>query len=94
MSKMLGLMFKKNIDPDFALIFPLSNPRKVTVHMHFVRFPLDVLLLDENKRIMQMDTLEAGNGKLRSEDNVSYVIELPAGTIAEKNIALKKELFF
>lgn len=92
--KVLGLMFRKSIDQDYALIFSLSHPRIVTVHMHFVMFPIDVLLLDSEKRIIQMATLEASKGKLKSDLEVSYIIELQSGTIKKHNINLDDQLFF
>lgn len=92
--KVLGLMFRKSIDQDYALIFSLSNPRIVSVHMHFVKFPIDVLLLDENKNIIQMDTLEASKGKLKSKLKVQYAIEMQAGTIKKHRLEIGNQLFF
>lgn len=49
--------------------------------MVFVPFPIDVLLLDKDMRILDTRHLRAWVGLLNSKFEVSYVVELPTGTV-------------
>ena len=46
----LGLMFRKSIPHDFALILTLKKPKTVDVHMLCMRFPIDAIFLDQDKK--------------------------------------------
>ena len=46
-----GLMFRSDRK---NLIMYLTKERKVSLHMFFVFYPIDVLLLDENKKIIEI----------------------------------------
>ena len=48
-----GLMFRRKIT-ETAYIFTLTKPRRIDLHMFFVFFPIDVLFLDEDKKIVEM----------------------------------------
>ncbi|HEY9246639.1 MAG TPA: DUF192 domain-containing protein [Candidatus Methanoperedens sp.] len=92
-SKILGLMFRKSIRPDFALIFVLNRPSHVGVHMFFMRFPIDVIFLDEGKRISGLSRLNQWTG-YQSMDGIKYVIEMAAGTIDRYNLSTGKQVEF
>ena len=49
-SKALGLMFSKKKN----LVFVFDKEKRIGLHMMFVFFPIDVLFLDENKRIIEV----------------------------------------
>ena len=71
-SKMRGLMFsrKKN------LIFVFGSPRKISLHMFFVFFPIDVLFLDENKRVIEIKRDFMPFTFCRSKKEAGYAVEL------------------
>ena len=50
----LGLMFRREIDPEEAMVFclPRSGIREAGVHMLFVPFPLALVWLDEGCRVV------------------------------------------
>lgn len=48
--KSIGFMFSKK-DEDLALIFEFSYEKIVPLHMFFVFYSIDVLFLDEDKKI-------------------------------------------
>jgi uncharacterized membrane protein (UPF0127 family) len=50
----LGLMFRRQIDPDEAMVFclPGSGIREAGVHMLFVPFPLALVWLDGGCRVV------------------------------------------
>ena len=49
-----GLMFAKK--PDYALIFELEKEGKInaSIHMLFVFFPIDIIYLDSNKKVVDI----------------------------------------
>ncbi|MBN3040972.1 MAG: DUF192 domain-containing protein, partial [Candidatus Omnitrophica bacterium] len=48
--RLLGLMFRESIDPDEGLIF-YNAP---SIHMFCMRFPIDVVFLDKNHKIIKI----------------------------------------
>ena len=79
-SKIKGLMFTKNFP--HALVFDMKKEKVINLHMFFVFYPIDVLWLDSNKRIVYLKknfipfTFTMMNKKAR------YIIELEKGTIS------------
>lgn len=80
---MLGLMFRKEIPGNYAMIFVLKKPSSVNVHMLFMRFPIDVIFLNDEKKIMGLFKLNPWTG-YKAMKKIKYIIEMNAGTI-EKN---------
>lgn len=75
----LGLMFRLQ-SPKWGALFAFKQPRRVSIHMFFVFFPLDILWIDESGEVVDMKTLKPWS--LYAPRGVcSYVIELPCGTI-------------
>ncbi|OKY77760.1 MAG: hypothetical protein BTN85_0229 [Candidatus Methanohalarchaeum thermophilum] len=59
LKKTIGLMFKKNIPRDYALIIPLKKTKKVTIHSFFVFHDLDIITVSEKNKILEKTTLKA-----------------------------------
>jgi uncharacterized membrane protein (UPF0127 family) len=76
----LGLMFRKSIPYDYSMIFILKKPSQVSIHMLFVFFPIDVIFLNKEKKIMGFSRLRPWVGYKAMED-IKYIIEMKAGTI-------------
>jgi hypothetical protein len=77
LSKGVGLMFRRSIPDDYALVFSFSKPRKRGLHMVCVPFGIDaVWLVDEE--VQQVKRLSAWTGRGRAKADT--VIEMPAGT--------------
>ncbi|ADI74995.1 protein of unknown function DUF192 [Methanohalobium evestigatum Z-7303] len=93
-SQSKGLMFKKNVPNDYALVFVFDKPIKTSVHMLFVRFPIDVLFLDDSKRIIKATTLKPWLGTSSSEKIVKYIIEMKQHKISEHGLVEGEQLFF
>lgn len=49
-SQALGLMFRKK--QNLVMVFP--KERKISLHMFFVFYPIDVLVVDEKRRIVEI----------------------------------------
>ena len=80
LSKAIGLMFSGKIQ-DTGLIFMFSNPRRMDMHMLFVFFPIDVLFLDESKKVVEIKENFRPFAFYLSREKAVYVIELPEGVI-------------
>ena len=76
-----GLMFRRDVPEGYAMLFDFYYERPVSFHMMFVRFPLDMLFLDEERRIIGLRRgLRPWTGHASSRRPARYAIELPAGT--------------
>lgn len=93
-SQTLGLMFRKNIKNDYALVFEMKRPKRVSLHMLFVKFPIDVLFLDHSKTITKIAKLHPWTGKASSGEKIKYIIEMPQGTILKYKLAVGEQLSF
>lgn len=75
-SQMRGLMFRRSIPEDYALLFRFDEVGSRDVHMLFVPFPLDVLWVVDGE-VARKERLSAWTGLARAEADL--LIELPAG---------------
>jgi len=85
LSQAKGLMFRRSIPDDFALVMEVggdggllfSGPSRQFVHMLFMRFPIDVVWL-HGERVVDTARLSpwTGIGVARAD----RIIELPAGS--------------
>ena len=80
LAQSLGLMFRKGMPHSYSMIFTLQKPSQVNVHMLFVFFPLDVIFLDKEKKIMGFSQLKPWVG-YKGMENIKYILEMKAGTI-------------
>jgi uncharacterized membrane protein (UPF0127 family) len=75
-SKGRGLMFRRSIPDDYALVFPFRGTSARALHMVFVPFDVDaVWLVDGEVRDVAQLSAWTGHGRARADT----VIELPAG---------------
>lgn len=77
LSRGIGLMFRKRLERGAGLVIdPCSS-----IHTMWMRFPIDVLYVDANGRVVRFDaTMKPWRiGPLFVRGR--YVVELPAGTI-------------
>ena len=76
-SKALGLMFSHK---PRALVFPFSATARISLHMFFVFFPIDLVFLDSKEIVVEIKENFKPFTFYTSAEQASYVIELPAGT--------------
>lgn len=71
-SQARGLMFrsKKNV------VMVLSKERKISLHMFFVFYPIDVLILNKNKEIVEIKKNFKPFTFWNSKEKGKYVVEL------------------
>jgi uncharacterized membrane protein (UPF0127 family) len=86
--KAFGLMFRTN-KPKDALVFAFDNERIAALHMLFVFFPIDVLFLDKNKKVVDIKKDFKPFSYYSPKARAMYVVELPTGVVGKTKIGDK-----
>lgn len=88
-----GLMYRDSLAPDAGMLFAYGKPGTYRYWMYNVKFPIDILWLDENRRIVQIIhkvppcTAAADQCPVYGGDYESlYVVEINAGLAAKHNL--------
>ncbi|MBI4149993.1 DUF192 domain-containing protein [Candidatus Woesearchaeota archaeon] len=81
-SRCKGLMF--SIKPR-SLVMAFHKEQKVGIHMMFVFFPIDVLWVDKEQKVVAIQEHLKPFSAATSKELAQYVIELPIGMIAASN---------
>jgi len=92
LSKFRGLMFRKKTDK--ALIFIFSQEKIISIHMLFVFFPIDVLWLDKNKKVVQIKEHFNPFTLCKAKKAAKYLIELPVNTIKSSRTEIADTINF
>jgi uncharacterized protein len=93
-SRFMGLMFRKNLDNGMLLKLPQSRSRHGSaIHMFFMRFPLDIIFADSDRKIVDMVTIDPWK-TYTPRAPARYVIELKTGSIKNFDLELGDELDF
>jgi len=71
-----GLMFRRSVPDDHALVFRFGRARPRTLHMLFVPFPIDAVWLADSS-VVRVERLRPFVGLARA--TADTVVELPAG---------------
>jgi len=79
-SQLRGLMFRFKLKED-GLLFVFNKEKKVFLHMFFVFFPIDVVCLDENKKIVEIIENVKPFDPLIICPKCKYVVELKRGLL-------------
>lgn len=80
-SQAKGLMFSKPLK-DQCLVFVFKNSKKTVLHMFFVFFPIDIVFLNNKKRVVEvMENVKPFTPFIKSKNKAKYIIELPSRTI-------------
>ena len=90
-SRTKGLMFSKKLK-NSCLLFIFPKEERVSLHMFFVFFPIDVLFLNENKEIVDLKQNFLPFTLYTSKKPAKYILEMPVGSI--KNIDKEKQVNF
>ena len=77
-SKIIGLMFTKKKK---TLIFKIRKEQQITIHMKFVKNPIDIILLNHNKEVIEIKENLQINETYKTKNKIKYLIETPKGTI-------------
>ncbi|MEA2037925.1 MAG: DUF192 domain-containing protein [Nanoarchaeota archaeon] len=78
LSKSLGLMFSKI---GKSLVFIFDKEKIISLHMFFVFYPIDVLFLDRNKKIVEIKENFKPFKFYLPKKRAKFVVELPYGIV-------------
>lgn len=84
----VGLMFRPHLAHNHGMLFVWSAPREVAMYMRNTLIPLDILFIDENRKISQIHENAAPGDRtpIRSQGKVILTLEVPGGTAARLGI--------
>lgn len=91
-----GLSGRDNLAPGSGMLFVFDSPAKQCIWMKDMKFNLDIVWLDESKKVTKIekdvrpDTYPASF----CADNTKYVIELNAGDAAKLGMSTGKQMAF
>jgi uncharacterized membrane protein (UPF0127 family) len=89
--RVVGLMFRKSLDG--ALVFDMGRETYDGIHMLFVRFPIDVLFLDAEKKIVDAKArVRPWVGTAFPRSWFRYAVELPAGSVEKFSLDVGERL--
>jgi hypothetical protein len=74
-----GLMFRRSVPDDYALVFPFGSQRRRGLHMVFVPFDIDAIWVADGV-VQGVERLSAWTG--HGSHVADTVVELPAGAAA------------
>ena len=80
--KAAGLMFASKLR-DNAIVFRFNKAKKIALHMFFVFQTIDVVLLDEKNKVIELKQNFRPFSFFNSRNSSRLVLELPEGTIGK-----------
>ena len=88
-----GLMFEEKKKFNYALIFEFPRESRIgtSLHMLFVFFPIDVLFMNKEKKVVDKVTLNPFIPNYTPKKAAKYVIELPKGKAKKIKVGEKVE---
>ncbi len=89
--KMLGLMFRKEVKKPLVLVLGKESRLGSSIHMMFMRIPIDAVFLDKEKKVVDVVTLKPWVINYTPKKPAKYVVEMKAGT-AKFKLGQKLEL--
>jgi len=92
-ARVKGLMFTKEPQP-LVIEFPESSGTKAPIHTFFVKFPIDVIFLDPNFKVVDMKENLSKFKFYTPQTLAKYVLELPVGTIRSSGVELSDIIIF
>ncbi len=81
-----GLMFKRSFEEGKALLFQFPKKRKFRIHTFFVFFPIDLIYLGENFKVLEIKNNLSPFSFYNPERKAHKLVELPGKTIETINI--------
>ncbi|MCL4379426.1 MAG: DUF192 domain-containing protein [Candidatus Marsarchaeota archaeon] len=89
-----GLMFRKSMKQNECMLFTFPEDGTHPIWMRNMRFPLDIVWLDSNRRVVDfVESAKPSSGLdfsgYRSKTPSRYVIELNAGFVRKNKIKIK-----
>jgi uncharacterized protein len=97
-----GMMFRDSLAPDRGMLFIHGSPNRYQYWMYQVKVPLDIVWLDQNRRVVEISAnTPPCPSKSASEcpsfgghEPAQYVLELAGGQAAKHGIQVGSSLSF
>jgi uncharacterized membrane protein (UPF0127 family) len=94
LSRFRGLMLKKKLERGLILKLPSQRSRRGSgIHMFFMRMPLDLIFVDNEKKVVDVATLDPWQTYTPIAP-ARYVIELEEGKLKDSHTDVGDELDF
>jgi hypothetical protein len=93
----LGLGGRDGLAPNTGMLFVFPKPADHSFWMKDMKFPIDIVWIDQNKRIVGFEKsipAESYPEPFSSKVPVPYVLEIPAGTIESEKIEIGEPVDF
>ena len=91
-SKVTGLMLSRR--GKLSLILTFKREEKISLHMFFVFYPIDVLFLDKKKIVVDIKENFKPFSFYTSRKRSKYAIELPLAAIKNTNTRIGDKISF
>ena len=92
LGRSIGLMFSPPTAAAMVLKFPSDSP--VKLHMFFVFFPIDVILVSKRSRVVELVEGFAPFTTYSARQKSTFVVEVPSGTIRRSRTKVGDEIAF
>ncbi|MBI2664983.1 DUF192 domain-containing protein [Candidatus Woesearchaeota archaeon] len=92
LSRSIGLMFSK--PSNSALIIKFRAEKRISLHMMFVFYPIDVLFVSRNREVVDIKENFRPFERFASRKNALYAIEVPSGTVRESRTKVGHRIEF
>ena len=86
-TRMKGLLGRSSLEPDEGLLITKTG----SIHMFFMRFPIDAVFLDKDLRIERIVT-DLKPWRMAMKRGAKQVLELPAGVATQRSLAVGQRL--
>ena len=86
---MRGLIGRDGLEPGSGMLIDASP----SVHMFFMRFPIDVVFLDRDRKVVRV-VERLRPWRVAGARRAAAALELPAGAAAAAGVAVGDELIF
>jgi uncharacterized membrane protein (UPF0127 family) len=83
-----GLMLRRRLPEGEGMLFKFNNPGRHSIHMFFMRFPIDLVYLNSDFIVVELKERIKPWRIYRPKNKVSYLVELPVGTIEGAKIKI------
>ncbi len=95
-ARIKGLSDRSELKPQTGMLFVFTTPRQQCIWMKDMKFNLDIIWLDETKKInkIEQNVSPATYPSSFCADNTKYVIELNSGDIAKLQLNVGDNLTF
>jgi len=91
---LIGLRFFRKLKDNEAMLFVFKKPLKSTVDMFFVFYAIDIIFLDERKKIIDLKKNMPPFSFFIMKKKCRYMIEMRKGSIRKNMLSLNDTLSF